>query len=353
MFPPGFGLQAREQVYSQLWPAYVLASMKVKFLKATLPWVITAIALYIAFRAVEWDTLISHLKGANLGSIAICFSLTFLSYFLRTIRWRYLFQENRMSFLKAWQVLVLGFFMNNILPARAGELVRAHLGSKASGQSRTLVLATVASERLADGLTLSAMFLIVAIFTSHSVLPPELLYVAYLFGGVALCVGLTLCFRHKIYSGITRATQFLRPHTASYINSRIQIFIDGLAPLYSMRRLPIIVFWSLVIWMLELRVFMAAGEAFGVDLSFSYAIFFLVASNFSSLIPAAPGGLGVIEAITSALLVSLGIDRELALAMVLTQHATQYIVIGVTGALIMLQWRGTPLTPPVEVESTS
>ena len=38
-------------------------------------------------------------------------------------------------------------------------------------------------------------------------------------------------------------------------------------------------------------------------------------------------------------MVSIGIDPETALAMVITQHAIQYLVVGVPGGLSMLTWK--------------
>ena len=70
-----------------------------------------------------------------------------------------------------------------------------------------------------------------------------------------------------------------------------------------------------------------------------FYVLFMVAVNFSSLIPAAPGGIGVIEAVVKTVLVSVGIDAELALAMVITQHIMQYLVVGIPGAAIMMTWR--------------
>ena len=61
--------------------------------------------------------------------------------------------------------------------------------------------------------------------------------------------------------------------------------------------------------------------------------------NFSSLIPSAPGAIGVIEAIASGVLISSGIDKELALPMVVTQHLIQYLMVGIPGIIVMLTWK--------------
>lgn len=63
---------------------------------------------------------------------------------------------------------------------------------------------------------------------------------------------------------------------------------------------------------------------------------FLVAVNFSSLIPAAPGGFGVIELVAKSVLMSVGVaSSEQALCMVLMQHVIQYAVIGIPGAFLL------------------
>jgi uncharacterized protein (TIRG00374 family) len=230
--------------------------------------------------------------------------------------------------------------MNNILPARAGELVRAHLGAKVLSRPRTLVLATVASERLADGLTISLFFVLIIGFLGRGSLDPDiadnLLYVSYLFAAVALGVIAVLSMRDSIVNLIQRFSNRLDRKASTYALSRVQVFIDGLSPLRTPHRALRIALWSFLIWGIELAAFAAVSKAFGGTLSLSGTVLFLVAVNFSSLIPAAPGGFGVIEFIAKSVLVSAGVaNPELALSMIITQHVIQYAVIGIPGAFLL------------------
>ena len=78
----------------------------------------------------------------------------------------------------------MGFFVNNLIPARMGEFVRAHLGGRATDQSRSTVLATIAGERLADGLTISLIFstlFSIGATTEEFSGARELSYVAFMF----------------------------------------------------------------------------------------------------------------------------------------------------------------------------
>jgi uncharacterized protein (TIRG00374 family) len=306
-----------------------------------LPWLVTAMALHYAFQGVDWRVLLDHLTEVKPGWIALAVILTCSSYFIRTRRWQSLFLNPVLRYAEGYRVLVLGFFMNNVLPARTGELVRAHLGSKVTGETRTLVLATIANERLIDGLVISFMFLAFAGGMGGSDMSDNLLYVAALFGLVGVGVVATLLLRKQVFTLVRSIDSRFNHRAATYTLDRIQIFIEGLAPMWTRKRLPFVVLWSLIVWGTELAVFTAVARAYGADLSLAENVLFLVSVNFASLIPAAPGGIGVVEAIGSKALMSVGIPQELALTIVLTQHAIQYLVVGIPGLFLMFRVKGS------------
>lgn len=314
--------------------------MKRFLFRTIVPWLVTVVALYLAFRGVEWGMLVSHAKSVRLSYVFVAIALTIVSYILRSARWPVLCPDLSLPFFSSLRVLVLGFFMNNILPARAGELVRAHLGAKVVGKPRTLMLATIASERLADGLTLSLLFAGAILLFGQGHLDPEyaqnLLYVAYLFVAIAVGVIVTLFFREGIFIIFDKLTAKLSHKASTYALSRMQIFIHGLSPLCSFSAAVKIALWSIVIWLVELAAFACVAIAYDSQLSLFGTVLFLVAVNFSSLIPAAPGGFGVIELVAKNVLMSVGVaSSELALCIVLTQHVIQYAVIGIPGAFFL------------------
>lgn len=309
------------------------------FLKHILPWFITLCALYYAFKGINWSAFYTYLKNADrtiLLGAALC---TFSSYLLRARRWEYFFPEFIISYTNAVKVLFLGFFMNNALPARAGELVRAHAGARITHTKRTLVLATVFSERLADGLTISALFAIFALGIGEDSLSKDFSYVAIAFSVAAFGVILALVYREVLFKALNILQERSSNRATKYTWNRMMVFLEGLSPLCNPRKLPYIVISSLAVWLIELSVYVLIGRAYGSNLSLSQSVLFLVSVNFSSLIPAAPGGIGVIEAVTVIVLASLGINREHALAMVMTQHIMQYIIVGIPGAWAIINLR--------------
>jgi uncharacterized protein (TIRG00374 family) len=302
------------------------------------PWIITAVALYLAFRDIHIFDLMDRILTGDPTWLLLALCLTISSYLFRSRRWQFLFPKVIIEYADSLRVLVLGFFMNNILPARTGELVRAHLGAQATNQKRTLVLATIASERLLDGLALSFLFVLFAIQSGQQEVK-SLLIVAAVFGAAAIGVVLMLWKRSMVFELIDRVNTKFNSKTADFTTDRIQVFINGLLPLLTRKKLPVITLWTAAIWLTELLVFISVSKAYDAGLSLSLAVMFLTSVNFSSLIPAAPGGIGVIEAAAAAVLVALGIEKEIALSMIISQHFIQYLVIGISGSSIMLFWK--------------
>ena len=217
---------------------------------------------------------------------------------------------------------------------------------------RTLVLATIASERLADGLTLSIMFLLVAFVIKETEYSGGFMLVAALFAVATLAVLALLAFRETLFGVFERISTRFDTKASHYAHDRVQVFVNGLSPLRDLKRLPAITFLSCAVWLIELAGYYAVTKAFNHPLSLTTCVVFVVAVNFSSLIPAAPAGLGVIEAVATQVLVTLGLARELALSMVVTQHMVQFLVVLVPAVIVLVTWKGSRERAPEPAQAT-
>jgi glycosyltransferase 2 family protein len=300
---------------------------------------ISIFAIIWIMQSVEGDEVFARVKEVRPSLLLAAVATTLLSYVLRSWRWRYFFLESGPALHESFRCLIVGFFMNNVLPARMGELVRAHIGSRAFGKSRTVVLATVAAERLVDGVVISALFAILfSLGASAAEIQNgrEIYYVAYLFGIAAAGTAVILLVRNMLFDLIEKVNGVFPGHLSTYTLVRIRRFIEGLEPLQRWRKLSVILTLSIAIWLTELFVYQLVSLAFNQHLTIGALSLFLAAVNFSSLIPAAPAGIGVIEMFTTAALVRIGVDRESALAMVAAQHIIQFGVVGVPGLFFFL-----------------
>ena len=121
--------------------------------------------------------------------------------------------------------------MNNILPARIGEFVRAHVGGSVMKHSRTHVLATIAGERLADGVVISLLFAVLFGVGASEVEREQgknLFYVAYLFGLASLGTGFLLLKRDWVFRILDSIRSKMSGRLAQYILIPSQEIYRGL-----------------------------------------------------------------------------------------------------------------------------
>jgi len=325
---------------------------KSRKIKVYLGLLVSALCFWWVFSSVEGDEIFDRFHNVKIGYLLLAVLATFGSYVLRSIRWPFFFEKNPPTFRSSFDCLIIGFFMNNVLPARIGEFVRAHIGGKATNQSRSTVLATIAGERLADGLMISLLFALLFTFGSpvgnQHVGMTEVYAVAYffLFAGTATVV--MLLMRSKIFSLLEYFQTIMPGNVSKYTLLRVQYFIQGLSPLLRPGRVLVLTLFSASVWLLELFVYYLVSLGFDQPMSIGGLSLFLAAVNFSSLIPAAPGGAGVIEVFGTLALERIGIDRETALAMVASQHLIQFFVVGIPGASLFFLKLGGKLPDPRE-----
>jgi len=91
-----------------------------------------------------------------------------------------------------------------------------------------------------------------------------------------------------------------------------------------------------VIWSVEAGACYLFGRAVWGGMTLRTALLFLVVVNFASLVPLTMGGLGTVEAVGPLFLISSGVSAPLALAMVLLQHASQYLFTTIGGGILYL-----------------
>jgi hypothetical protein len=88
-----------------------------------------------------------------------------LSYLCQGLRWRLLLHPfDSVSVLKTIRAIYAGMFVNEVLPMKLGELLRAYLISRWTDVKLGTVATSIVIERLFDGFWLVAGFLLTMIF---------------------------------------------------------------------------------------------------------------------------------------------------------------------------------------------
>lgn len=130
--------------------------------------IIIFLSLYYAFKGVEPSTLFDALKKVNYLHLINAIILISLTFLFRAMRWRYLIRSvKEVKTIDLFSPLFVGF-MANLLPARAGEIIRAFLLGKKEGISFSASFATVFIERLFDMAIVLLMLFWVLFFYADS-----------------------------------------------------------------------------------------------------------------------------------------------------------------------------------------
>ena len=161
-----------------------------------------------------------------------------------------------------------GYFGNNFLPARAGELVRTFMISSKSGLEASYVLATALSERLADVVALVSISAAVVLTLPA---PPRWLAgairplaVVALLGAAA--IALLPLFAAHAPRAIERVP--LPPSVRPKVARAIDNVLRGMRAFHHPGRLGAFVGLTAIIWTLDALAVVMGGSALGLNMPF-------------------------------------------------------------------------------------
>jgi uncharacterized protein (TIRG00374 family) len=128
---------------------------------------IAAGALYYTLHNVSMKDLAASFKTVDYVYTVPAVFIILLSYLFRALRWRILISPmKQVEASSLFSPLMVGF-MANILPARAGELIRAYLLGKKHGIAFSGAFASIIVERLFDIVAILLLFAGVFMFNAQ------------------------------------------------------------------------------------------------------------------------------------------------------------------------------------------
>ena len=306
-----------------------------RFIQSTTALVFGGILLYVVLSHFDLRRTSASLRQARPGLLLLGVGLIVACYLLRGMRWR--IWERSLSYWNSFRLILIGFMGNNLFPARLGEVLRAHCASAKTGddRGRTAALASIAVERILDGLVLAIFGSIaIAIVPMDRRLRGALILVSLAFAILALALAIGIYAHDWIRSLVAAANRKFPGHVTAYAHAKTNQFLDGLLPLGTLPRTLGAIAFTAIIWGTETTACYFFGRAVWPAMTVSIAILFLVVVNFASLVPFTMGGIGAIDAVAPLFLIGAGVPSYLALAMVVLQHVAQYLFTTITGGIL-------------------
>jgi uncharacterized protein (TIRG00374 family) len=303
--------------------------------------------LYITLRGLKLEEFTQAMVAANYGWLIPGIAVYFLAVWARTWRWHYLLKPLKsVPTVGLFPTVCIGYFGNNILPARAGEVLRSVVLKRDEDIPISASLATVLIERVFDGVVMLGFVFInlpeLAKLTQTSGFVGDIRSLAIIGAGLflgALLVFLLLAmFPDRSAVLIERVAGRLLPVKYSQkITGLSGRFLHGLASLRSPQSILMVFVTSVVIWLLETAKYWFVMHAFPFEVSFFTLMLMNGIVNLATTIPSAPGYVGTFDAPGIAVLQAYGVDQAVATAYTLVLHIALWAPITLLGGYYMLR----------------
>ena len=117
--------------------------------------------LWLLLRQVDINEFLSLLASLDFHFVIAALLFYGCALILRSWRWQNLLSPlARVRYSRVFIVMMTGYAVNNLLPARIGEIFRASLSKSMFGVSGSAALGTIAVERTIDGLAVVSLFVL-------------------------------------------------------------------------------------------------------------------------------------------------------------------------------------------------
>lgn len=282
------------------------------------------------------------LRESNLALFVLSAAVATVTFPMRAWRWRYILEPSagKLPFGPLWRATAIGMMVNNVSPARAGELARAFVLSRETGRVRfTASLASLIVDRVFDTVVVLLLLLVVVSlpdFPSNATVAgwpiSRLLLVGALVAMAALVVlVLAALYPDRLARIWERALASRAPGVMERGRDILLSFGSGLGVLRDPRQSAIVFAWALAQWLVNGASFWIAFRAVGIIAPFSAALFLQSLLAAAVAAPSAPGFFGVFEASAKVALSVYGIDDTLAVSYALGYHLLGWIPITLIG----------------------
>ena len=299
---------------------------------------LAGVLLYYSLRGIEWSRVWSLVKGARMQGVALALTLMTIALFLRAMRWRILLSaEKLVSIPLAFWATSAGYLGNNVLPARAGEVVRTVMLSSRSGISRAFVLTTALSERVADAIVLITISGVTLI--THPEKTGWLADAARPFAIIGLCGVAGIAFVPLFESFWFRCLEKIPvPHLLrEKVEHILRQVLQGIRSFHDPRRLMGFVAFTAVIWFLDAETTVVLANSIGVGIPLPVSFLLIAGLGLGSALPSTPGYVGIYQFVAVTVLTPFGLSRTDAIAYILLLQAIGYLCI-LSWGLMGIAW---------------
>ena len=286
---------------------------------------VSVAAAVLLAATTDFSQVAAHLQRAELLWLVPTLVVLAVQAWIRATRWASLIRPWSGRSLGARRVvdaMLIGYFVNAVLPGRLGEVARALVVSRREALALGGVAASVVVERAIDVMALAALAAVALAFAASD---------AWI-GFAALAIGVAIVI------GLGRRSTVLERLLPARTPARLA---DGVrAFLRSVAAIPVsatggAAALSAVAWLADATLVLLVARALGIELSVAAAIAIGLGGALGTALPAAPGYLATYELGAVTLGSFAGVPRETVLPLAILVHVIGVTTLAAAGGIAM------------------
>lgn len=311
--------------------------MRRRFIQIALGLICAAFFFWLAFSRTKPGEVIQVLAAANPWWIALAMLVYAGNLLLRSWRWSIILRQVQYVPLRQVVVaLLVGYGVNNIIPARLGELFRAEYFKQRYGLSRVWALSSIIIERLLDGIVVTSclgigLLLSGATTEQRQVFVGVLLMAGALFGALLLAA--------LILGGSSLYRRFER---WPKIRDRTEMVTRGLDILRG-KRFPVVIGATILVYVPDTLSIWLIVKSVGVTLGFADTLVLVGIASLSTLLPSGPGFLGTLQLAYALTMALVGASPTLGIAAATLAQLCLFLPVALIAAFIVIFRSGMPV----------
>lgn len=274
--------------------------------------IVSLVCLGWALHGVSWSELWEDIRTLDWRWVALGAVADILVYVIQGWRWSLVLRPvGKASPWSSVSAIYVGLFANEVLPLRAGEIIRCFLQARWSEIPISVTLASALIERIFDG-----VLLIVGLFFSLDYVhrfhlnPGQARAIRILTDGTyslaavvvvgAILLAIAMFWREQALDALLNARMFAWVH----------VFVQDLHLIGHSRFLYFSAMVSIPYLLMQVVPIYALMQAYGLDEgSWARAAALMVLIRLAAVVPQAPGNVGLFQVISTLGLTLFGVDR--------------------------------------------
>ncbi len=291
---------------------------------------------WLSIKGVDYERFLAALSNIDVRLWLAALPIYMSSHVIRAFRWKVLLNSFEVFPVKRlFGYILSGLALNNIIPARLGEFLRAYL-VKGKTLPYSTSLSVIAVERVLDGLVLATILAAtMGAFRIESSWLQHVRTVALTGFGLAALAVLAVIFFPRLLALPKKLLRVLPEALAEKIGGVIDHVADGLQTIGKTRIIGVALLVTYLHWTVEAVFYLLVFYSFGFPAEYSWALLTVTLVSFGTIIPATPGYLGVFQFACIMALSMFGVAKSEAFAVSIVIHITQYVLTTGLGLLVI------------------